>query len=237
MIELTTRNCLKTFRSVHVPKPNFQKNVNNSGVTEEKKSENKDITKNEFNTKRLSAVKDWEAAKEFAEEFIKLTTDSNKNLTLFNIPEVVSLTRSKSWKLCPQCLSTNCSLMNWISRKNKKEPKFLGQCKRKAITLGEVPNTLEEIKKSLATSKRIAENHKKKKDEKKKTDGMAAEVTLPAANYGNNSADFMNYNHDMMGPLPETNETYHLRLCSMEISTLQDITKENLPVWDALSET
>ena len=51
--ELTTRNVIKIFRSIDVPKPNNQKSINNSGVTDEKKSDNKDITRDEFKTKRI----------------------------------------------------------------------------------------------------------------------------------------------------------------------------------------
>ena len=184
----------------------------------------------------MSAVKDWEAAKGFAEEFIKISNDSNKDLTLFNVPEILPMLKAKNWRLCGQCLSSNCQLIHWISKKSKNQPKFLGQCKGKVITLGEVPNTLEVIKKSITSSKKKAEIDRKK-FEKKKVDGNTAEVEPITNNYSNNVADFINANQDLLTGRQTRENTACLNVQSMRLSSLPEITEEILPIWESMSET
>ena len=162
--EFTNRNLIKLFRTKDVPKLNKQTSVNTSGATEEKKkSDFTGAVRDEFNKKKISATKDWEAAKEFAEGFMKICNDSNKGLTLYNVPEIPPMLKEKNWRLCGQCLSSNCQLIQYLAKKNKCQPKFIGKCTGKSITLGEVPNTLEDIKKQLTNSKNREDANKDKK--------------------------------------------------------------------------
>ena len=93
--EFTSRSQIKIFRNKEVQPPKKQPNVNTSGVTEDNKKENKnprvaDYTK-EYEKERIPVVKDWETAKELAEGFIKLSNDSNRNLTIFKEKGVTDL--------------------------------------------------------------------------------------------------------------------------------------------------
>ena len=100
----------------------------------------------EFNTLKKRPVKGWETAKEFAEAFSKIINETNKGLTLFNVPEIPQMLIEKNWRLCGECLSSNCQLIQWLSRKNKAQPKFIGACKGKTITLGEIQTRFKSLR-------------------------------------------------------------------------------------------
>ena len=109
--EFTTRSLVKTFRNKEVQSPRKQTNVNNTGVTENNKKEHKqevlDYIK-EWEKERVPARKDWENAKELAEEFIKLCNESKKDVSLFKNKAVSDLCKEKQMRICGSCLSTNC---------------------------------------------------------------------------------------------------------------------------------
>ena len=117
--------------------------------------------KEEFNTLKKRPVKDWETTKEFAEAFSKIINETNKGLTLYNVPEIPPMLKEKNWRMCGECLSSNCQLIQWLSRKNKAQPKFIGSCKGKPITLGEVPNKIKDLEEKIAEAKKRAEKNKK----------------------------------------------------------------------------
>ena len=151
--EFTTRSQIKIFRNKEVQLPKKQPNVNTSGVTEDNKKESKDPKvinyMKEFEKERMPTAKDWENAKELAEGFIKLSNDSNKNSSIFSDKGVEALCREKQVRICGQCLTSNCHTKQVISTRNKMTKKFLADCKGKHLTLGEVPEALKRIEKSL----------------------------------------------------------------------------------------
>ena len=159
--EFNTRNVIRIFRSKPVPKRN-QQSVNTGEVTEKKEgSDSSSPAKEEFNTMKKKQVKDWETAKEFAEKFEKFISETNKNLTLFNVPEVLPMLKEKNWRMCQGCMSSNCQLMQYLAKKHKAPPKFVGKCTGKPLTLGEMPATIKEIEKKVSDSKKRAEAGKK----------------------------------------------------------------------------
>ena len=134
-----------------------------TGEISEKKqdSENADPYKEEYNKLKKKPVKDWETAKELAEAFKQITNEDNKGLTLFNVPAVPTILKEKNWRICGQCLSSNCQLVQYLARKNKLPPKFIGNCKSKPITLGDIPETIKDIEKKIERSKKRADMAKK----------------------------------------------------------------------------
>ena len=64
--------------------------------------------KEEFNKLKVTPSKDWETAKELAGEFIKICNDTNKNISIHKVPEIPLMLKEKNWRVCGQCLSSNC---------------------------------------------------------------------------------------------------------------------------------
>ena len=165
--EFNTRNVIRIFRSKLVPQQRKAANVNSGEVAEKKEgSDFSKSAKEEFNSLKTKPVKDWETAKEFAEKFGKLSNETNKNSTLFSLPEVFTMLKEKNWRLCGECLSSNCQLLQHLAKKNKTPPRFIGKCKGKVITLGEIPDTLKSIETKLAESKKELKQIKKLPKEK-----------------------------------------------------------------------
>ena len=145
---------IQIFRTKDVPKPR-QANVNTGEISEKKQdSENADPSREEYNKLKKKPVNDWETAKELAEAFKQLTNEDNNGLTLFNVPAVPTILKEKNWRICGQCLSSNCQLVQYLARKNKLPPKFIGNCTGKQITLGNIPDTIKDIEKKIESSKK-----------------------------------------------------------------------------------
>ena len=237
--EFTTRNVIRIFRSKLVPQQRkAEKNVSSAGEGAGKKegSEFSQSAKEEFNGLKTKPTKDWETAKEFAKKFIEMTDESNKNSTLFSLPAVFTMLKEKNWRLCGECLSSNCQLLQHLARKNKTPPRFIGKCKGKVITFGEVPEALKGIETKIIDSKKRAETNKKgSKGKKAATGNNAAAEAKPSSNYSNDVDEFLFNNQDILrnGP-PRQNSENSLRNCPVEISTLPEITEDSLPVWEDL---
>ena len=235
--EFNTRNVIKIFRTKDVPQLRKQANINTGEVSEKK--EESDLTgpiKNEFNTMKKKSVKDWETAKEFTESFSKICNETNKGLTLFSVPEIPPMLKEKNWRMCGECLSSNCQLLQYLSRKNKIQPKFIGNCKGKAITLGEVPNNIKEIEKKIADSKKRAEIANKIFEKRKKSvNGNAAAMEPKASNYSNNVDEFISNNIDLVEEgSPRQDEFNSVKAMPVIISQLPEITEEILPKWEKM---
>ena len=127
--------------------------------------------------------------------------------------------------------------MQYLSRKNKVQPKFIGTCKGKAITLGEIPNTIKEIEKKLAESKKRAEANKKAFEKKKSLNNNAAAMEPKASNYTNNLEEFMSNNMDLLEDKPSRPNPFNsLRMYPLEISQLPQISEETLPKWEKMKK-
>ena len=233
--EFNTRNVIRIFRSKIIPKRS-QASVNTGGVTE-KKEESDSITaaKEEFNTSKKKAVKDWETAKEFAEKFEKIINETNKNLNLFSVPEVGTMLKEKNLRMCQGCMSSNCQLMQFLARKHKNPPKFVGKCNGKALTIGEMPTTIKDIESKLAYCKKRAEAGKKA-PKKPTASNNAAAMEPKVSNYTNNTDEFWAGNMDLLEPRsPRQTHQTSARLCPVDISTLPEVTEETLPKWEDLN--
>ena len=113
--EFTTRHVILTFRNKEVPKPK-QANVSTGEISEKKQdSENNDPYKEEFNKLKKPHVKDWETAKELADTIKGITNDENKSLNLLSVPAVVTWLKERKWRICTECMSSNCQLSQWIT--------------------------------------------------------------------------------------------------------------------------
>ena len=182
-------------------------------------------------------VKDGETAKEFAEAFSKIINETNKGLTLFNVPEIPQMLKEKSWRLCGECLSLNCQLIQYLSRKNKAQPRFIGACKGKTITLGEIPNTIKELEKKIVESKKRAERSSKGSEKKKSLSNNAAAMENKASNYTNKAEEFLSNNPDLLDHEPSRPTQFNsLRMCPVQNSKLPEITEETLPKWEEMEK-
>ena len=231
--EFTTRHVILTFRNKEVPKPK-QANVNTGEISEKKQnSENNDIHKEEYNRMKKPMLKDWETAKELADTIKGITNDENKNLNLLNVPAISTWLKERKWRICAQCMSSNCQLSQWISRKNDLPIKYLGPCTGKPITVGDIPETIKNIEKMVERSKKNAEHAKKRY---KKKEGTASgtnnttEIEAKSSNYNNDPDEFFKYNSDIL----ENNhfrqsEVTSARLCPVELSTLPELDEDTLP--------
>ena len=234
--EFTKRNLIKLFRTKDVPQLKKQSSINTSDVTEEKKKTDfAGPLKEEFDKQKVTPTKDWETAKEFAEGFIKICNESNKDLTIHKVPEIPPMLKEKNWRLCGQCLSSNCQLLQYLAKKNKTQPKFIGNCTGKSITLGEVANTLKLIEKKLSYTK-----NKKKSEKKKQANGNAAEIEPIANNYSADPYQFLDSNQDLLtGNISRQSRetTVGFNAYSVRISQLPDITEKILPVWEEMKDS
>ena len=124
--------------------------------------------------------------------------------------------------------------MQFLARKHKNPPKFVGKCNGKALTIGEMPATIKDIEGKLAYSKKRAEAGKKA-PKKTAASNNAATMEPKASNYTNNTDEFWAGNMDLLESRPskQTHQT-SARLCPVDISTLPEITEETLPKWEDL---
>ena len=228
--EFTTRHVILTFRNKEVPKPR-QANVSTGEFSEKKQdSENTDPSKEEYMKLKKSAVKDWETAKELAETIKGLTTEENKGLTLFNVPAILTLLKEKNWRICMECMSSNCQLTQHLAKKNKLPAKFIGSCKGKPITLGNIPETIKDIEKKIERSKKNAEQAKKRRKKKEALNTATTKVEPKASNYTNDPDEFFRNNPDLLEDNHyRQNDHNSARLCPIEISKLPELDEETLP--------
>ena len=232
--EFTTRNLIKIFRTKDIPQLKKQPNINTSDVTEEKKNQGKDPFKEDFDKQKITIAKDRETAKELAESFNKICNDSNKDLTIMKVPEISTMLKEKNWRLCGECLSSNCQLLQHLARVHKTQPKFLGRCKGKSVTLGEVPETLKAIQKILTYSK------ERKFPAKKQANGNASAIEHIPNNYSNDPFQFLEGNQDLLArnTSRQTRETtVGLNAFAVRVSNLPDITEEIMPVSRNMKES
>jgi hypothetical protein len=136
--EFTTRHIIKIFRSKDVPDKK-QPNVNKSDMKENKGTS---PFKEEFTRRKMDFLKDWELAKELAESFVKFSNESNKDLRVLQVPEVISILKEKKRRICGECFSSNCQFLQHLSKVHKTTPKFAGHCKGKTITMGSIPEVI-----------------------------------------------------------------------------------------------
>ena len=185
----------------------------------------------------MTIVKDWEQAKELAESFIKMCNDSNKNNTLFKEQGVLDLLKEKNVRIYGDCLSSNCQSYQYLSRKHKTPKRFLGRCKGKQITLGEIPETLKKIEKDLKFSKGV----KKSGFKKQEVNGSAASIEPVTLNKSeNNAMDFlseeMGFSREKQDFVKRQTKHDTYGAFSVEISDLPVISEKILPVWEELNE-
>ena len=144
--------------------------------------------------------------------------------------------KEKNWRMCHGCLSSNCQLLQFLARKHKNPPKFIGKCTGKAITIGEIPATLKEIESKLAFMKKNHANIKKSL-KKSTASNNAATMEPKASNYTNDYEEFLAGNMDLFEPRPSKQSPQtSARLCPIDISTLPEITEETLPKWENLKQ-
>ena len=228
--DFITRHVILTFRNKEVPKPN-QKNVS-SGEFSEKKQEsaNSDQTKEEYVKLKKPIVKDWETAKELADTIKGLTNDENKGLTLLSVPAVVTWLKEKNWRICVECMSANCQLTQYLNRKHKLPAKFLGNCKGKAITVGDIPEITKTLEKNVERSKKNAENAKKRHKKKGGLQNATTRFETKATNYNNDSNEFFRQHPDLLEKTHHRQSEYaSARLCPLEISAVPELDIDTLP--------
>ena len=143
--------------------------------------------------------------------------------------------KEKNWRMCGQCLSSNCQLLQYLAKKNKTQPKFIGTCKGKSITLGEVPEALKDIE------KKIDLNKNKKKSEKKKAANLNTAAVEPTANnYSNDPIQFIYSNQDLLSgdsSRQTEHDTVNFSSYAVKVSQLPDITESLLPVWEEMVDS
>ena len=64
-------------------------------------------------------IEDLETAKELVKEFISKCNETNKNTFVKKVPEVLKILNEKKWRLCGECMSSNCQLMQHLCMTNK----------------------------------------------------------------------------------------------------------------------
>ena len=157
--EFTTRNQIKIFRTKDIPHSKKHPNINTSDITEKKKTQDKANIREEFHKKNES-WESWEAAKELAESFINLCND--KNLLVKQVPEIRAILKEKNWRICIECFSSNCQLLQHLSKVHKTPQRTVGNCKGKSITMGEIPEALKSTERHLpfkpSTNKQVNGN-------------------------------------------------------------------------------
>ena len=246
--EFTTRNLIKIFRTKDVPQLKKQSNVNNSDV----KEKNKEVSpfKEDFQKKKIGFLKDWEVAKELANSFMKFSNDSNKNLPIKKVPEVAAVLKEKNWRICGECFSSNCQLLQHLSKVHKTHPKFAGRCKGKSVTLGEIPEVMKNIERCISYLKKQQTTSGKSKPSAQKNDttakdsnsdkqvnGMAAAFEPSANNYSQDPLQFIDHNSDLLAKdgFRQTREnTITMGAFEVKISNLPKITKKILPIWETM---
>merc|ERR1712105_404592 len=224
---------MRTFRHKEVPKPK-QVNVSTGEISDKAKdTANGDPFKEEYVKRKNPTLKDWETAKELADTIKGLTNDENKGLNLLNVPAVVSWLKEKNWRICVECMSSNCQLTQHLSRKNKLPVKFLGGCKGKAITVGDIPETIKDLEKKVERSKKNAEHAKKrlKKKESPSADNIVTtKLEAKVSNYDNNPDEFFKHNPDILeNDLHRQTEYTSARVLALEISAVPELDIDTMP--------
>ena len=154
--EFNTRNLIKIFRTKDVPQPKKQSNVNNIDIKEKKKETSP--FKEDFQKKKMGFLKDWEIAKELADSFMKFSNESNKDLPIMQDPEVTSTLKEKKRRICGECFSSNCQLLQHLSKVHKTTPRFAGRCKGKIVTMGDIPEVIKNVEKRISYLKKQKRN-------------------------------------------------------------------------------
>merc|ERR1739842_192949 len=112
---------------------------------------------------------------------------------------VITWLKEKNWRICAECMSANCQLTQYLARKNKLPAKFLGPCKGKPITLGDIPEIIKELEKKVERSKKNAEHAKKRLNKKKEGLNTATtKLEAKASNYDNDPDEFFKHNPDIL---------------------------------------
>ena len=224
--EFTSKNAIKMFRTKDVPNPNNKPSVNKSEVSEKKKNESTNV-RDEFKKKKIDMIKDLETAKELVTGFISKCNESNKNTFVKKIPEILTVLNEKKWRICGECMSSNCQLMQHLCNTHKVQKRFLGKCKGKNVKLGELPETLKDIEARIAIAKKKSNNASQN----------AASITSNVNSYSQSSDAFFEANPDLLDDDYSPRQTRgNTAIFSVKLSNLLEITKKTLPKWKKMKE-
>lgn len=232
--EFNTRNIIKIFRSKDVPEQK-QPNVNNSEVKDKKEAS---PFKEDFKKKKLDFLKDWELAKELAESFAKFSNDSNKDTQVLQIPEVASSLKEKKQRICGECFSSNCQLLQHLSKIHKTTPKFAGRCKGKPVTMGSIKEVIKNVEKRISYLKNQKKTTPKPSENKKQLDGLTAVVKPNENNYSQDPKGFFYHNPDPLAPggfAQNRDSAVAFGTFEVKISNLPKITSRTLPIWESMN--
>ena len=219
--ELSSKNGIKIFRTKDVPNPNITKpNINEAEVKKKNKKETSPVT-SEYRKKKKSMLEDLETAKELVKEFMSKCNETNKNNLVLKDPEVVKILSEKKWRICGECMSSNCQLMQHLCNSNKVQKKFLGKCKGKHAKFGELSETLKDIEARIITAKKNV-----------KQINTTSVITKVESQSQDDIEDFFTANPDILDDEFSTRQTKgNSATFTLELKNLLAITEESLPKW------
>ena len=109
----------------------------------------------------------------------------------------MTIPNEKNWRICGECISSNCQLMQHLCKIRKTQKKFLDKCKGKSVTLGEMPAALKSIEEQITVIK----------NKYPKLNQNAASIEPIENNYSQDANEFMNANPDLLDHSRQTKQT------------------------------
>ena len=141
-------------------------------------------------------------------------------------PEVVKILSEKKWRLCGECMSSNCQLMQHLCNSNKVQKKFLGKCRGKYAKFGELSETLKDIEARIITAKKNV-----------KQINTTSVITKVESQSQDDVDDFFKANPDILDDEFSTRQTKgNSATFTLELKNLLAITEESLPKWRKMKQ-
>merc|ERR1712083_712028 len=180
----------------------------------------------EYKKKKKSMLEDLETAKELVKQFMSKSNETNKNSLVLKDLEVVKILSEKKWRICGECMSSNCQLMQHLCKSNKVQKKFLGKCKGKGAKFEELSETLKDIEARIVTAKKSV-----------KQVNTTSVITKVESQIQNDVDDFFNANPDLLNDEFSTRQTKgNSATFKIELKNLLAITEESLPKWKKMKQ-